>query len=83
MDAAGYNSTHGLQEHPFTPGDSMSWLITYQLYEYDRPQGKAITVVTETHPVELQRQHSDGCGNMSCAILFVMKVPHDIVAACS
>ncbi len=61
----------------------MNWLITYQLYEYDRPQGAAKTIVTEGHPVKFQRQQTGEYGNRSCAILFAMEIPADIVAACS
>lgn len=61
----------------------MNWLITYQMYEYAEPKGRAETVVTETHPVKFQRQRTGNYGNVSCAILFAMEVPADIVAACS
>ncbi len=55
----------------------MSWLITYQMYEYNRLQGNAKTVVTEMHPVKFQKNktYGDDYNNISCAILFAMQVP--------
>ena len=55
----------------------MNWLITYQSYNYGRPQGTAKTVVTKMHPVEFQKnnQYGDEYNNYFCAILFAMQVP--------